>query len=280
MHRTKLKSLCGLLFAVIAPALLPGGAFARATAPGVLRLPNRSISVGAPKFAARQAPGNGKAVFDVTVSSVGSRSVAVGPSDFTLSADGDIFGARGWNAGRFRIKIAPRRSSTFRLTFAVPSAVVEQGAISYRPADGGASGVVPLERSPAYADSAYSAGSTEPIINTFRITQGVGDPWGTETDSAGGIWLAEPGCDFAPTCAANTPPGQIVKLDPSTGAFTYYTLPDVHGNQPIFLAFDGSGNLWFTTPNNDMIGEFNPSTGTFVGQWPVTPGSGPWDLTF
>jgi streptogramin lyase len=29
-----------------------------------------------------------------------------------------------------------------------------------------------------------------------------------------------------------------------------------------------------------MIGEFNPSTGHFVGQWPVTPGTGPWDLTF
>jgi len=46
------------------------------------------------------------------------------------------------------------------------------------------------------------------------------------------------------------------------------------------VAFDGSGNLWFTTPNNSMIGEFSPSSGEFVGQWPVTAGSGPWDLTF
>src|SRR3954469_24626606 len=116
MHRTKLKSLCGLLFAVIAPALLPGGAFARATAPGVLRLPSRSISVGAPKFAARQAPGHGKVAFDVTMKSVGSRAVAVRPSDFTLSAGGDIFAARGWNAGRRRIKIGQRHSDSFRLT--------------------------------------------------------------------------------------------------------------------------------------------------------------------
>jgi streptogramin lyase len=99
-------------------------------------------------------------------------------------------------------------------------------------------------------------------------------------DSAGNVWFAEPGCDFAPTCAAGTPPGQIVKLNPASGAFTYYTLPSIPGNQPIFLAFDGSGNLWFTTPNNSMIGEFSPSTGAFVGQWPVTEGSGPWDLTF
>src|SRR5205085_12582160 len=35
-----------------------------------------------------------------------------------------------------------------------------------------------------------------------------------------------------------------------------------------------------TTPNNSMIGEFNPTSQSFVGQWAVTPGSGPWDLTF
>jgi sugar lactone lactonase YvrE len=28
-----------------------------------------------------------------------------------------------------------------------------------------------------------------------------------------------------------------------------------------------------------MIGEFSPSTGSFVGQWPVTADTGPWDLT-
>jgi streptogramin lyase len=43
----------------------------------------------------------------------------------------------------------------------------------------------------------------------------------------------------------------------------------------VHVAFDGSGNLWFTTPNNSMIGEFSPSAGKFVGQWPVTAGSGP-----
>jgi streptogramin lyase len=57
-------------------------------------------------------------------------------------------------------------------------------------------------------------------------------------------------------------------------------LPNITGNQPIFVALDGSGNVWFTTPDNSMIGEFSPSTQKFVGQWAVTANSGPWDLTF
>ena len=119
-----------------------------------------------------------------------------------------------------------------------------------------------------------------PLVNTFALANGVGDPWGTAIDRSGNVWFAEPGCDFAPTCPVETPPGQIGVLDRSSGRFRHYKLPNVPGNQPIFLAFDGSGNLWFTTPNNSMIGEFRPSTRRFIGQWPVTPGSGPWDLTF
>lgn len=119
-----------------------------------------------------------------------------------------------------------------------------------------------------------------PLINTFVIPGGVGDPWGTAIDRSGNVWFAEPGCDFMPTCPAETPPGQIGRLDRSSGRLSYYTLPSIPGNQPIFLAFDRSRHLWFTTPNNSMIGEFNPSTRKFVGQWPVTAGSGPWDLLY
>src|SRR5215218_7878013 len=278
MHRTKLKSFCAMLCLVVAQGLLSPGGFARAAGRGELRLPNRSISVAAPKFSASQVRGLGRAVLDVKVDSFGPADIAVARSDFKLSAGGDMFGVRKWSAGRSRIKLGPGHSRRLRLTFAVPSAVLEEGALFYGPADGGASGVLPLDASPAFGDSASSAASTQATIKTFWITQGVGDPWGSEMDSAGNIWFAEPGCDFAPVCAAGTPPGQIVKLDPAIGAFTYYTLPSIAGNQPIFVAFDGSGNLWFTTPNNSMIGEFSPSTGTFVGQWPVTAESGPWDL--
>jgi streptogramin lyase len=123
--------------------------------------------------------------------------------------------------------------------------------------------------------------TTAPLtINTFYVTQGVGEPWGTAIDRSGDVWFAEPGCDFSPTCAAATPPGQIGEIVASTHAVVFYTLPNIPGNQPIFLAFDASGNLWFTTPNNSEIGEFSPLTGKFIGQWAVSAGSGPWDLVF
>jgi streptogramin lyase len=130
------------------------------------------------------------------------------------------------------------------------------------------------------APTATPRTSSAPTINTFSVAQGVGEPWGTAIDSSGNVWFADAGCDFAPTCPANTPPGQIAEIKASSHALAFYTLPNIAGNQPIFLAFDGSGNIWFTTPNNSMIGEFKPSTGAFVGQWPVAAGSGPWDLTF
>jgi streptogramin lyase len=99
-------------------------------------------------------------------------------------------------------------------------------------------------------------------------------------DAAGNVWFAEPGCDFAPTCASDTPPGQIGELPAGSSTPRFFTLPNVSGNQPICVALDSAGNVWFTTPNNSMIGEFSPTTQSFVGQWPVTAGSGPWDLTF
>jgi streptogramin lyase len=98
-------------------------------------------------------------------------------------------------------------------------------------------------------------------------------------DAAGNVWFAEPGCDFAPTCSSSTP-GQIGELPAGSSTPRFFTLPNISGNQPIFVALDSAGNVWFTTPNNSMIGEFNPSTQSFVGQWAVTAGSGPWDLTF
>jgi streptogramin lyase len=210
----------------------------------------------------------GHVVVDVTVSG----TVAVARSDFMLSASGDVFAAQRWNAGRSRVDISPRHPRRFRLTFGVTSAAAAHAVLVYRPGGRGSSRFVPLRTARVATES--------PTIRTFPITGGVGNPWGTAIDAAGAIWFAEPGCDFAPTCPADAPPGQLGRFDPSSGAFTHYTLPDIPGNQPIFVTFDQLGNLWFTTPDNSMIGEFSPSTGTFVGQWPVTPGSGPWDLAF
>jgi streptogramin lyase len=259
------------LAVLLAPGVaLPAAALAR---PGVLRLPGRTISVAATRFT---AGGPAKLGLDVIVKSDAPRPLGVRRSDFELMAGGDLFAARTWDAGRSPVRIAPRRSRSFRLTFGVPSLAGQHASLVYRSADGHASGVVQV----GAPVSPLSRAAAQPDIKTFPITGGVGEPWGTAVDGSGNIWFAEPGCDFAPTCAADAPPGQIGALNPSSGAFTHYTLPSIPGNQPIFLAFDGAGNLWFTTPNNSMIGEFRPSTGRFVGQWPVTGGSAPWDLTF
>lgn len=121
---------------------------------------------------------------------------------------------------------------------------------------------------------------TPTITRTWLNNGGVGEPWGTAIDSKGNIWFAEAGCDFAPTCPPSATIGQIGELPAGSGSPVFWKLPNISGNQPIFVALDSSGNVWFTTPNNSMIGEFSPSTQTFIGQWPVTPNSGPWDLTF
>jgi len=253
---------------------------------------DRLLSLAPPEFSPSTTQGVQNAHLAVTVHNFGGTPLAVSASDFLISAEGDIFGARGWNGGSGPTTIEPGHSRIFRLSFALPNDATQQAALFYRQARPALPGTVPLEESVDLSQSGSSASSTQAstgthaaavsstqqTINTFGASGGVGEPWGTAIDGAGNVWFAEPGCDFAPTCPSNTAPGQIGELNASTHMFVFFTLPNVSGNQPIFLAFDGSGNLWFTTPDNSMIGEFNPSTGQFVGQWPVTPGSGPWDL--
>lgn len=175
------------------------------------------------------------------------------------------------------VTISPHHSESVRVTFSAPGAAVKRAAFVYRPTATRLAGAAASVTRPRRPSARRSSGVS---INTFPLRQGVGEPWGLARDRAGNIWFAEPGCDFEPTCPAGTPPGQIGELKAYSHAIVFHTLPNRAGNQPIFLAFDGQGNLWFTTPNNSRIGEFRPSTGKFIGQWAVTGGSGPWDLTF
>ena len=261
----------------------------------------------------------------VTVHNTRGIARAVSASDFAVSSEGDVFGARAWDGGT-RTTVGPGESHVFRLSFSMPSAAWERAVLFYRLGRREAPVTLALEALPtspegsastspgqlstgalapskafapanaftsaltststrtdtfaAKASFAAMASASQPTINSFPANGGVGEPWGTAVDSAGNVWFAEPGCDFAPTCSASTAPGQIGELKAATHTFAFFTLPNITGNQPIFLAFDGSGNLWFTTPDNSMIGEFSPASGQFIGQWPVTAGSGPWDLTF
>src|SRR6266849_573994 len=104
-----------------------------------------------------------------------------------------------------------------------------------------------------------------------------GDPWGTAFDSSGRVWVALPGCDVAPTCSS-TFAGKLALFDPTSQSWSVVVkLPSGYG-QPLFVALDAAGNVWFTMPMTNTIGEYNPTT-TSLAQWTVpTAGSGPWDL--
>ncbi len=104
------------------------------------------------------------------------------------------------------------------------------------------------------------------------------DPWGTAFDSNGHVWLAVPGCDPQPDCPTGTPPGKIEEFDPVTSSWiATYQLP-AHYGQPLFLAFDKNGNLWFPMFHTNTLGRLDPSTGTFKKWTLPTANSGPWDL--
>jgi streptogramin lyase len=114
-------------------------------------------------------------------------------------------------------------------------------------------------------------------VTDFSINGGQ-EPWGTTFDNKGNVWVAVPGCDPAPTCSATTPPGKIEEYNPSTSSWiATYQLPSGYA-QPLFLAFDAQGNLWFPMPMSNSIGMLNPQSQTFQ-QFPVpTSSAGPWDI--
>ena len=125
---------------------------------------------------------------------------------------------------------------------------------------------------------AQQAQATSVTSTEYQVPQGDGNnAWGTASDSNGNVWVALPGCDFSPTCSSNTP-GQIIRFNPSNNSWSSaYKLPSGYG-QPIFLAFDPSGNLWFTMPSTNSLGELNPSNNN-VQQFTVpTASSGPWGI--
>src|ERR1700736_1149216 len=73
-------------------------------------------------------------------------------------------------------------------------------------------------------------------------------PWGTAFDSSGRVWVAMPGCDPSPSCSSSTPPGKLGLFDPTTSTWTTtVSLPAGYG-QPLFVAIDGAGKVWFTMP--------------------------------
>jgi virginiamycin B lyase len=105
------------------------------------------------------------------------------------------------------------------------------------------------------------------------------NPWGIAFDSLHQIvWVAEPGCEPKPTCLTRAP-GILGEYDLLDGSWIQ-DFPEPPGySRPAFVAIDANGNVWFTEPDSDAIGELNPQNLNW-NQWKVPAGSAPFDLTF
>ena len=100
-------------------------------------------------------------------------------------------------------------------------------------------------------------------------------------DKSGHVWVAEPGCLPQPVCnpVVSGSIGEFNTLDDSK-IQEYSSAPSTY--MPVFLAVDGSGNVWFTDPTNNAIGELVPGGTGSWHEWNtgLTPGVDPIDLTF
>lgn len=104
-------------------------------------------------------------------------------------------------------------------------------------------------------------------------------PWGMALDyTRGFVWVAEPGCEPKPKCPATTQ-GILGQYAYSDGNFIQNFYEPTGYSSPLFVAVDKNGNVWFTQPETDAIGEFDIQSQNW-NQWPLKKGSAPYDLIF
>lgn len=105
------------------------------------------------------------------------------------------------------------------------------------------------------------------------------DPWGIAFDSNGNEWVAQPGCDPQPICGSAIQ-GSIAQVSRSTFSVVHNFQEPTGFSSPFFVATDANGNVWFTEPTTNSIGELTPSSNTWR-QWSVpTASAAPFDLAF
>ena len=91
------------------------------------------------------------------------------------------------------------------------------------------------------------------------------NPWGVALDTAvQHLWIAEPGCDASPVCGSIPPQGAIGEYDSNLNKINDFTPPTNSIYNPVFIALDKSGNLWFTDPTHGAIGELIPGGNTWA----------------
>jgi streptogramin lyase len=129
----------------------------------------------------------------------------------------------------------------------------------------------------AQTGTSYAQSSSARGVTDYKLPGG-SDPWGTAFDSAGNVWVAAPGCDPQPRCAGGATPGKLDVFNPRNDHWlASISLPGNYG-QPFFIAFDHSGQAWFSMPMTNTIGVYNPANNSF-GQWALpSAASGPWDI--
>lgn len=104
------------------------------------------------------------------------------------------------------------------------------------------------------------------------------DPWGITMDyTRGDVWVAEPNCDASPTCSKPAPGliGRYTMANPASNQKNY-TPPATYN--PVFLALNNKGRLWFTDPSHNAIGELIPSTNKWQEFVVPTANAAPYDL--
>src|SRR5579884_1219644 len=95
-------------------------------------------------------------------------------------------------------------------------------------------------------DNVQASGIAEVATATY--------PWGVAQDGTH-VWVAEPGCKLTPTCSILVQ-GFIGKYFIAHPLYGKVDFQEPSGySSPAFVAPDGHGNIWFTEPTTDAIGE-------------------------
>ncbi len=125
------------------------------------------------------------------------------------------------------------------------------------------------EEQPAFLTRAFSLAPSQAHTSLL--------PWATTFDYPHGfVWVAEPGCEPLPKCSSAFA-GILGQYALSDGRFIRDYVEPAGYTSPLFLVVDKNGNLWFTQPTSDAIGEFDPYHNTWK-QWSVARGSAPYGL--
>ncbi len=136
--------------------------------------------------------------------------------------------------------------------------------------------------------SPHSAVHAAPTVREIFLPAGptnVGiNPWGVAFDNQGNAWIAAPECDPSPVCSI-VRSGMIVEVNKASFSVVNTFTEPTDYSSPVFVAVDTQGNIWFTEPMSNAIGELTPNftdpAASTWHQWTVpTANAAPFDLAF